>query len=109
VVGLGFGEVGYHQKYTELTLPQLLGLTSVPGFPSMVALIVSAYLCLRALDSARWQIGALAGLAAGYGVAIKPSNALFLFAPGLLLLGERWRSLLAFAAGPRPRLLALAL
>jgi len=107
-LGIVFVEVGYHQKYTELTLPQLLGLTSVPDFPSMVALIVSAYLCLRALDSARWQIGALAGLAAGYGVAIKPSNALFLFAPGLLLLVERWRSLLAFAAGLAPSLLALA-
>jgi hypothetical protein len=107
-LGIVFVEVGYHQKYTELTLPQLLGLTSVPDFPSMVALIVSAYLCLRALDSRRWQIGALAGLAAGYAIAIKPSNALFLFAPGLLLIVERWRSLLAFAAGLAPSLLALA-
>ncbi|HEY5659821.1 MAG TPA: hypothetical protein VIR59_03450 [Gaiellaceae bacterium] len=107
-LGIVFVQVGYHQKYTELTLPQQLGLTSVPDFPSMVALIVSAYLCLRALDSRRWEIGALAGLAAGYAIAIKPSNALFLFAPGLLLLVERWRSLLAFAAGLAPSLLALA-
>jgi len=107
-LGIVFVEVGYHQKYTELTLPQQLGLTSVPDFPSMVGLIVSAYLCLRALDSRRWEIGALAGLAAGYAVAIKPSNALFLFAPGLLLVVERWRSLLAFAAGLAPSLLALA-
>src|SRR5207248_2018797 len=63
-LGIVFVEVGYHQKYTELTLPQVLGLTSVPDFPAMVALIVSAYLCLRALDSERWEIGALAGLAA---------------------------------------------
>ena len=105
--GILFVEVGYHQKYTELTLPQTLGLTSVPDFPAMVALIVSAYLCLRALDSARWEIGALAGLAAGYSIAIKPSNALFLVAPGLLLVVERWRSLLAFAAGLAPSLLAL--
>jgi hypothetical protein len=107
-LGIVFVQVGYHQKYTELTLPQQLGLTSVPDFPSMVALIVSAYLCLRALDSRRWEIGALAGLAAGYAIAIKPSNALFLFAPGLLLIVERWRSLLAFAAGLAPSLLALA-
>ena len=107
-LGIVFVQVGYHQKYTELTLPQQLGLTSVPDFPSMVALIVSAYLCLRALDSRRWEIAALAGLAAGYAIAIKPSNALFLFAPGLLLVVERWRSLLAFAAGLAPSLLALA-
>ena len=108
-LGIVFVEVGYHQKYTELTLPQTLGLTSVPDFPSMVALIVSAYLCLRALDSARWEIGALAGLAAGYSIAIKPSNALFLVAPALLLVIERWRSLLAFAVGLAPSLLTLAL
>jgi GDP-L-fucose synthase len=101
-LGIVFVEVGYHQKYTELTLPQDLGLSSVPDFPATVALIVSAYLCLRALDSARWEIGALAGLAAGYSIAIKPSNAIFLVAPGLLLVVERWRSLLAFAAGLAP-------
>jgi hypothetical protein len=108
-LGIVFVEVGYHQKYTELTLPQVVGLTSVPDFPAMVALIVSAYLCLRALDSGRWEIGALAGLAAGYSIAIKPSNAIFLVAPALLLVVERRRSLLAFAAGLAPSLLTLAL
>ena len=107
--GIVFVEVGYHQKYTELTLPQALGLTSVPDFPSMVALIVSAYLCLRALDSSRWEIGSLAGLAAGYSIAIKPSNSIFLVAPALLLVVEQRRALLAFAAGLAPSLLALAL
>ena len=107
--GIVFVEVGYHQKYTELTLPQVLGLTSVPDFPSMVALIVSAYLCLRALDSSRWEIAALAGLAAGYSIAIKPSNSIFLVAPALLLVVEQRRALLAFAAGLAPSLLALAL
>jgi hypothetical protein len=108
-LGIVFLEPGYHQKYTELTLPQGLGLTSVPDFPSTVALIVSAYLCLRAVDSARWETGALAGLAAGYSIAIKPSNSIFLVAPALLLVVERWRSLLAFAAGLAPSLLTLAL
>jgi hypothetical protein len=107
-LGIVFVEVGYHQKYTELTLPQLLGLTSVPDFPATVALIVSAYLCLRALDSARWEIGALAGLAAGYSIAMKPSNAIFLFAPTVLLAVERRGTLLAFAGGLAPALLTLA-
>ena len=39
-----FVEPGYHQKYTELTLPQVLGLTSVPDFPAMVALLVCGLL-----------------------------------------------------------------
>ena len=108
-LGIVFVQAGYHQKYTELTLPQALGLTSVPDFPSIVFLLLSAYLCLRALDSARWEIGALAGLAAGWSIAIKPSNSLFLVAPALLFVVERRRSLLAFAAGLAPSLLTLAL
>jgi hypothetical protein len=108
-LGILFVEPGYHQKYTELTLPQLLGLTSVPDFPATVALLVSAYFCLRALDSPRWQPAAAAGLAAGWSIAMKPSNSIFLVAPGLLLVVERRRALLAFAAGLAPALLTLAL
>ncbi len=52
-LGILFVEPGYHQKYTELTLPQVLGLSSVPDFPAMVALLVSAYFCLRALEVTR--------------------------------------------------------
>jgi Dolichyl-phosphate-mannose-protein mannosyltransferase len=107
-LGIVFVEQGYHQKYTELTLPQLLGLTSVPDFPSTVALVVSAYLCLRALETRGWQAGALAGLAAGYSIGIKPSNAIFLVAPALLFLVERRRELFTFAAGLAPALLTLA-
>jgi hypothetical protein len=107
-LGIVFVEIGYHQKYTELTLPQALGLSSVPDFPATVALIASGYLCLRALDEPRWEIAALAGLAAGYSIAMKPSNSIFLFAPVLLLVVERWRSLLAFGAGLAPSLLTLA-
>jgi len=108
-LGILFVQPGYHQKYTELTLPQLLGLTSVPDFPSMVALIVAAYLCLVAIDSPGWQPATLAGLAAGYSIAMKPSNAIFLVAPGLLLLVERRRELLSLAAGLAAPLLTLAL
>lgn len=106
--GIVFVEVGYHQKYTELTLPQALGLTSVPDFPSTVALLVSGYLSLLALDTKRWEVAAVAGLAAGYSIAIKPSNAIFLVAPFLLLVVERRRALLTFAAGLAVPLLTLA-
>ncbi len=100
---------GYHQKYTELTLPQALGLASVPDFPSTVGLIVAAYLALRATEGASWHAAAGGGLAAGYAIAIKPSNALFLVAPAVLLLAVRWRQAVPFAAGLAPALLTLAL
>jgi hypothetical protein len=108
-LGILFVEPGYHQKYTELTLPQLVGLTSVPDFPATVALLVSGYLCLRALDGHGWNAAAGAGLAAGYSIAIKPSNSIFLVAPALLFLSRRWRSAVLFVLGLAPALLTLAL
>jgi hypothetical protein len=108
-VGVLIVDAGYHQKYTELTLPQLLGLSSAPDFPSMVALLISAYFCLRTLDSAGWQAPVAAGLAAGYSIALKPSNALYLFAPAVLLLARKWRAIVPFALGLAPALLTLAL
>jgi hypothetical protein len=108
-LGILFVQPGYHQKYTELTLPQALGLASVPDFPSTVGLIVSAYLALRAVEGASWHAGVGSGLAAGYAIAIKPSNSLFLLAPTILILAVRWRQALPFAAGLAPALLTLAL
>jgi hypothetical protein len=108
-LGILFVEPGYHQKYTELTLPQLLGLTSVPDFPATVALLVCAFFCLRALDSNGWQPAVAAGLAAGWSIAIKPSNAIFLVAPALLLIVERRRALPAFVMGLAPAVLTLVL
>lgn len=106
-LGILFVEPGYHQKYTELTLPQALGLASVPDFPATVALLVSAAFCLRALEVPGWMTPSAAGLAAGYSIAIKPSNAIFLVAPFLLLLVEKRRALPAFVAGLAPALLTL--
>ncbi|MGB8004995.1 MAG: hypothetical protein WCF27_12140 [Gaiellaceae bacterium] len=108
-LGILFVEPGYHQKYTELTLPQVLGLSSVPDFPAMVALLVSAYFCLRTVEAAGWITPVAAGLAAGYSIAIKPSNSIFLVAPALLLLVEKRRALLPFAAGLAPALLTLVI
>jgi hypothetical protein len=108
-VGILSVETGYHQKYTELTLPQALGLSSVPDFPSTVGLIVAAYFALRSTQEDGWTAPVLGGLAAGYAIAIKPSNALFLVAPALLLIVARRRQLLPFAAGLAPALLTLAL
>jgi hypothetical protein len=108
-LGIVFVEQGYHQKYTELTLPQLLGLSSVPDYPAIVALVVAAYFCLRALDSTAWYPAAAAGLATGYSLAMKPSNSIFLFAPALFFLVLRWRALLPYVLGLAPAALTLAL
>jgi hypothetical protein len=107
--GILFVEPGYHQKYTELTLPQLVGLTSVPDFPSMVALLAAAALCLRALDDRTWYYAAGAGLATGASIAIKPSNSIWLVTPLIFFLVERRRALLPYIAGLAPTLLTLAL
>jgi hypothetical protein len=108
-LGILFVEPGYHQKYTELTLPQLVGLTSVPDFPSMVLLLAAAALCLRALDTRTWHYAAAAGLATGASIAIKPSNSIWLVTPFILLLVERRRALLPYVAGLAPAVLTLAL
>jgi hypothetical protein len=107
--GILFVEPGYHQKYTELTLPTVLGLTAMSDFPTTVGLLVSAYFCLRALETGSWITMGASGLALGYAIAIKPSSAIFLFAPVVLLLTKRWRTALPFAIGLAPALLTLAL
>jgi len=107
-LGSAFVLPGYHQKWNELTLPQFVGLTTGADFPSTVALLVSAYFLLRALDSHGRHDALYAGLAAGYSIGIKPSNAIFLFVPALTLLVYRWRALLPFAAALAVPLLTLA-
>ena len=106
-IGIPYALHGYHQKWTEITLPQLLGLGAMSDYPSMIALVVGAYLCLRALDERHWIFAAAAGFAVGYALAVKPSNSAFLVAPALLFLIWRWRSLLPFALGLVPCLAAL--
>src|SRR5205823_10845261 len=106
-VGIRYALQGYHQKWTEITLPQLLGLGAMSDFPSMIALVVGAYLCLRALDDRRWFWSVGAGFAVGYALAVKPSNAVFLVAPALLFLVYRVRALLPFGIGLAPCLAAL--
>jgi hypothetical protein len=106
-IGIPYALHGYHQKWTEITMPQLLGLGAMSDFPSMIALVAGAYLCLRALDERHWIFAAGAGFAVGFALAIKPSNSVFLVAPALLFLIWRWRSLVPFALGLAPCLAAL--
>lgn len=100
----------YHQKYVEITLPQQLGLTVLGDFPSMVFLLATAYLLVRALDSRDWRDTALAGILGAFTIGIKPSNALFFGAALLcLLIARRWLQTGAFLAAMIPGLFILAL
>jgi hypothetical protein len=110
-VGVWYTDAGYHQKYTELLLPQAFGLTALADFPTTVATLVSIYFCVRALWSEQPLLldGVAAGVAAGAAIAIKPATALFLAGPALAFAYRR-RFVLAGAmlAGLAPAIVTLA-
>src|SRR5438105_786546 len=100
----------YHAKFVEQFLPQAFGMTGMGDFPSMVALLVAGYFCIRALDTADLVDAGLGGLAAGFAIGIKPANALFLAGPLLAFTAaRRWREGAALGVAIVPELLALAL
>jgi hypothetical protein len=106
-IGIPYALKGYHQKWTEITMPQLLGLGAMSDYPSMIALVVGAYFCLRAVERGGWLNGATAGFFVGYAFAIKPSNFVFIFVPAVLFLVWRVRASISFAIGLAPCLAAL--
>ena len=110
LIGIKYTDLGYHQLYTEVTLPQSFGLTAMADFPSMVGVLVAVYFTFRVLDRMDWIDAVAAGLAAGMAIAIKPSNSVFLLGP-ILALAWRRRFLGAayMAAGLAPAVVTLAL
>jgi hypothetical protein len=90
-IGVLYTNQGYHQKYTELLLPQAFGLTGMADFPTTVAALVSVYFCVRALTSARAELfdALAAGVAGGAAVAIKPATALYLAGPVVAIAYRR--------------------
>ena len=109
LIGIRYIEVGYHQRYTELLIPQSLGLTVMSDFPSLVASVVAAYFTVRAIqDNEPWDAG-LAGLLAGVALAIKPSNAPLVIGMGLgLVAARRVRAIGWAGAGLAPSIVGLA-
>src|SRR5207248_3230572 len=43
LIGIKYADAGYHQRYTELLLPQSYGLSVMSDFPAMVVLAAAAY------------------------------------------------------------------
>jgi hypothetical protein len=110
LIGIKYADAGYHQRYTELLLPQSLGLTAMSDFPSMVVSAVAAFFTVRTVQENMPWDGALAGLFAGVAIGIKPSNAPLLVGIGLaVLVARRWKSIPYLAAGFAPSVVTLAL
>ena len=72
----------YHDSWVDQFLPQALGLTQQADFPSVVAVLVSAALTVRALQAGAYREAVLAGTFAGVALALKPANALVPARPG---------------------------
>jgi len=98
----------YHEKWIEQFLPQALGLTAMPDFPSMALVLLAALLVLRSLGTDRLTEAALAGLVAGAAGGLKPPN--YLFAVGAVLaylVARRWTRGAVFVLALLPSVLVL--
>jgi hypothetical protein len=107
---LGIPYSDYRGLVYDAVLPNALGLTSFPGFVSLVALVGAAWLLVRCLDTGDWNDLILSGLLTGFAVGIEPTNALFVPAPLLALaVARRWRQISGFLVALLPALATLAL
>jgi hypothetical protein len=99
----------YHEKWTEQFVPQALGLTAMPDFPSMVLVLVAALLVVRTLTDPRWTDALLAGLVAGAAGGLKPPNYLFVAGAVLAyLVARQWRAGALFLVALAPSMLVVA-
>ena len=95
--------VGFHGTYYEGFLPQALGLSVTTAFPSTVCVLVAAYFAVTSIDSREAAHAVVAGLFAGFAVAIDPANALFLLAPAAgYAIARLWRPALIFGGAALP-------
>jgi hypothetical protein len=110
-IGVLYTNQGYHQKYTELLLPQAFGLTAMADMPATVATLVAVYFVVRVLFDERPELvhAVAAGVATGAAIAIKPSAVIFLAGPALALTYRRLLVPTAgLVAGLAPAVIALA-
>jgi hypothetical protein len=103
-------EERYHEKWVDHFLPQALGLTAMPDYPSMVLVLAAAYFVVRSLAPGNLTDALLAGLLAGAAGGLKPANYLFVFGAALAYpVARRWYEIAGFGIALAPSLLALYL
>jgi hypothetical protein len=105
------GFVGsYHWVFDQLFLaPHWFGLTNMADLPSMVAVLASLWLTLRAVDERSQTDALLAGLLGGVALGLKPANAFFVLPVAVLFVGSRrWRLAGLWTAAVVPALITLA-
>lgn len=96
--------------FVDAFMPMARGLNGLADYPSMVCVLVCAYLLLRTLDTRAWTDAAAAGVVVGFLIGLKPSNALFLPAATILVLAlRRLEPIGAFVAGLAPAVVTLAI
>ena len=69
------------RRFAEQFLPQALGLSALADFPSMVALLLAAWLAPPRARRRGRRAGVLAGLAAGFAIGSSRRTCLFLAGP----------------------------
>lgn len=110
LVTLGYFQGGFREDIRNLVVPNALGLTNLADFPSLVALVLAAWLLVRSFDTGAWSDVLLSSLLTGFALGIKPANAVFLPAPVLALaVARRWRHGAAFLLALVPAILTLTL
>ena len=99
----------YHWIFDQLFLaPHWFGLTNMADLPSLVIVLATMWLTLRAFDTGSTTDAVLGGLMGGLAIGVKPSNAFLLPAVLVLLVGSRSPRLLgAWAAALVPALITL--
>jgi hypothetical protein len=96
--------------WLDQILPMIAGLTALPYLLAMLTLVLAGVLVLRALDEGRLVDAAAAGVAAGFTIALKPTNVVFLAAPVVaFVVARHFRQLGAFAAALVPCLITYVL
>ncbi len=90
--------------------PHWAGLTDMADFPSLVAVLATAWATVRAAQNGRFGSALGAGVLGGILIGLKPANGYFVPAVIVLLAGwRRPRVALGFAVGIVPALLTLAI
>jgi hypothetical protein len=101
----------YHWVFDQLFLvPHWFGFTDMGDLPSVVAVLATMWLTLRAVDLRSGNDAVLAGLLGGLAIGIKPSNGFFVPAVLVLFLAtRRWREAAHWAVAAVPAVVTLAI